>query len=166
MSGSAELQAFPWLYPYQEDGPRLDRIVHRPIVPVALEGSEVSQGQYALVDSGCSHVLAAPHVATAAGLDPRDAHRELSLGIGGTTVKARFLDVRMRLFAPDGDDDDFVEWETEVGFLAHWKPTFTILLGQVGFLDAFTVTMSQHTRLTAVENVETFDARFGVQLAP
>jgi hypothetical protein len=52
LSGLAELPSFPWLYPYQEDGPRLDRIVHRPIVPVALVGTEVTDGQYACVDSG------------------------------------------------------------------------------------------------------------------
>jgi hypothetical protein len=165
LSGSAEPPPFPWLYPYQEDGPRLDGIVHRPIVPVALSGSEVTPGQFACVDSGCSHILAAPWLAASAGVDPKRSDRTIDLGIGGTTVKVRFVDLRIRLLAPDGDDDHFQEWETEVGFFDNWKPTFTVLLGQVGFLDQFTVTMSQLAKLTAVEPAPTFDERFGVPLA-
>lgn len=162
MSDSADLPPFPWLYPYQEDGPRLERIVHRPIVPVALVGTEATDGQYACVDSGCAHILAAPWLAHSAGVEPNSSNRVIDLGIGGTVVKTRFVDMRVRLLAPDGDDDHFVEYETEVGFFDNWKPTFTILLGQVGFLDQFTVTMSQFAKLTAVEPVETFDDRFGV----
>ena len=81
------------------------------------------------------------------------------------TVKTRFLDMRLRLYAPDGKDEHYVEWETEVGFFDHWKPTFTVLVGQVGFLDQFTVTMSQFARQTAVEPRGHFDERFGVPLA-
>lgn len=162
MSDSANAQPLPWLYPYQEDGPRLDAIVHRPIVPIALAGSEVTDGQFACVDSGCSHILAAPWLAPSAGVHPKSSDRALDLGIGGGTVKVRFVDIRLRLLAPDGDDNHYIEWEAEVGFFDQWKPTFTVLLGQVGFLDQFTVTMSQFAQQTAVEPRETFDQRFGV----
>ncbi len=37
-----------------------------------------------------------------------------------------------------------------------------MLLGQRGFLDQFTVSMSQFAQLTAVEEREEFDKRFGV----
>lgn len=80
-------------------------------------------------------------------------------------MNVRFLDLTMRLLAPDGDDDHFVEWQAEVGFVDSWKPTFPVLLGQAGFLDQFTVTMSHHARVTAVEGVDTFDERFGTLLA-
>jgi hypothetical protein len=167
LSGSVESPPFPWLYPYQEDGPRrLHRIVHRPIVPVALVGSDVTAGQFACVDSGCSHVLAAPWLAVSAGVEPKNSNRVIDLGIGGAVVKTRFVDMRLRLLAPDGSDEHFIEYETEVGFFDSWKPTFTVLLGQVGFLDQFTVTMSQHAMLTAVEPLDVFDDRFGVPLAP
>jgi hypothetical protein len=167
LSGSADVPDFPWLYPYQEDGPRLDRTVQRPIVSVALVGrtGEVSDGLYALVDSGCGHVLAAPWLANAAGIDLKESQRVLDLGIGGDTVKVRFADLRVRLLAPNGTDDQFVEWETEVGFVDRWRPTFAVLLGQHGFLDQFTVTMSNFARLTAVEDCEAFDHRFGIPVA-
>ena len=164
MSGSGDLPAFPWLYPYVEDGPRLDQVVHRPIVSTALVGpsGEVSDGLYALVDSGCSHVLAAPWVAYAAGVEPKKSDRTLQLGIGGATVSVRFVDLRVRLLAPGGTDEQFIEWETEVGFFDQWKPTFLMILGQRGFLDQFTVTMSQFSQVTAVEERDKFDDRFGV----
>lgn len=164
LSGSGDLPEFPWLYPYVEDGPRLDQVVQRPIVPTALVGpsGEVSDGLYALVDSGCSHVLAAPWVAFAAGVDPRSSDRTLKLGIGGDSVTVRFVDLRVRLLAPTGSDDQYIEWETEVGFVDQWRPTFLMLLGQRGFLDQFTVSMSQFAQLTAVEAREEFDKRFGV----
>lgn len=80
-------------------------------------------------------------------------------------MKTRFVDMRLRLLAPDGSDEHFVEFDTEIGFFDNWKPTFTVLLGQVGFMDQFTVTMSQYAKQTAVEPVEYFDERFGVPLA-
>ena len=125
----------------------------------------MSDGLYALVDSGCSHVLAAPWVAYAAGVEPKKSDRTLQLGIGGTTVSVRSVDLRVRLIAPGGTDEQFIEWETEVGFFDQWKPTFLMILGQRGFLDQFTVTMSQFSQATAVEEREAFDDRFGVLAA-
>lgn len=162
-----ELPPFPWLYSYQEDGPRLGSIVHRPVVPVALVGADVSSTVYALVDSGCSHVLAAPWLADAAGIDPKASGRTILLGIGGTSVTVEFADARLRLMAPsDAGDDVFVEWQAEVGFLHQWRPTWPMLVGQVGFFDQFTVTMSRFALQTAVEPTEMFDERFGVPPAP
>lgn len=168
MSGSGDLPPLPWVYPYQEDGPRLDSIVRRPIVSAALAGPSggVSSGVYALVDSGCSHILAAPWLALEVGVEPKDSVRELDLGIGGRTVKARFLDLRIRLLAPGGTDEQYLEWDAEVGFVDHWRPTFALLLGQNGFFNRFTITMSNFAFLTAVEPPEAFDDRFGVPTAP
>jgi len=168
LSASGDLPPFPWLYPYQEDGPRLERIVHRPIVDAALAGpgGEVSPVVFALVDSGCSHVLAAPWLAQAVGVDPKESQREISLGLGGETVKVRFADLSIRLIAPGQPDDQFWEWSGEVGFIHHWKPTFQMIVGQHGFFDEFTVTMSSLAQVTAVEQRDEFDSRFGVPLAP
>jgi hypothetical protein len=167
LSDLGELPPFPWLYAYQEDGPRLDTIVQRPIVPVALVGSDVSATVYALVDSGCSHVLAAPWLAHEAGIDPKASGRELVLGIGGTSVTVEFAYASVRLMAPgNAGDDAFVEWQAEVGFLKQWRPTWPMVVGQVGFFDEFTVTMSRFAQQTAVETVGSFDERFGVPSAP
>ena len=126
----------------------------------------MSDGLYALVDSGCSYVLAAPWLAHASGVDPKASDRVLDLGIGGAIVKVRFADLQVRLLAPGGTDEQFVEWRTEVGFVDHWRPTFAMILGQRGFFDQFTVTMSQFARYSAVDHRDEFDRRHGVPLAP
>jgi hypothetical protein len=149
------------VYPYEEDGPRLNSVVLRPVVPISVVGRAIAPAGLALVDSGCEHVLAAPWVAHAALVDPKDSHKELNIGLGGEVVKVRFLDLRLRLYAPAGDDDDFVEWEDEVGFLSQWKPTWPLLVGQVGFMKQFTATMSRLAQAVAVEPAEAFDIRFG-----
>jgi hypothetical protein len=130
-------------------------------------GADVSSTVYALVDSGCSHILAAPWLAYAAGIDPKASGRALLLGIGGTSVMVEFADASLRLMAPgDAGDDAFIEWQAEVGFLQQWRPTWPMLVGQVGFFDQFTVAMSRFALQTAVEPVEVFDGRFGVPPAP
>lgn len=154
------LPPFPWLYPFQEDGPRLNTVVLRPIVPVSLIGTDTAPPSLALVDSGCERVLAAPWLATAAGVDLKEAHRRLLLGIGGQTVEVRFVDLVLRLHAPDGSEEDYAEWQAEVGFVHHWRPTWPVIVGQVGFLDTFTVTMSRLAQQLAVEAADTFDERF------
>ena len=157
---------FPWVYPYEEDGPRLDSVVLRPVVPISVVGQQVGTSVLALVDSGCEHILAAPWVATAAGVDPKDSHRELLLGLGGETVRVRFLDLQLRLHPPgEGNDDIFVDWEDEVGFLSHWRPTWPVIVGQTGFMKRFTVTMSRLAQAVAIEDGDVFDSRYPVSPA-
>ena len=153
---------YPWLYQYQEDGPRLGTTVLRPVVPVTLVANDVAPPSLSLVDSGSEHVLAAPWLASAVGVDPGQGHRSLVLGMGGESVSVRFVDLTLRLQAPGAGDDDYVEWQAEVGFPRHWKPTWPILLGQVGFFDRFTVTMNRQSQRVAVEDLDTFDKRFGI----
>lgn len=107
-------------------------------------------------------MLAAPWLADAAGVNPRDSHRELLRGLGGDVVTVRFLDLRLRLYAPGAtSDEDAVEWEDEVGFIDTWRPKWPMLAGQSAFMKRFTVTMSRHAQAVAVEPAATFDQRFG-----
>lgn len=136
----------------------------RPVVPVSIVGADVSSPVWGLVDSGCSYILAAPWLQSDAGLH-RSSSPGIKLGLGGEVVYIRFVPMVVRLHAPGpGNDDLYIEWEEEVGFLKHWKPTFQMLLGQ-SFLQRFTVTMSRHAQTTAVEDREAFDQRFGTVLA-
>ena len=78
-----------------------------------------------------------------------------------------FADASLRLMAPGVDTDDvYVEWQAEVGFLQQWRPTWPMLVGQVGFFDQFTMTMSRYALQTAVEPGDVFDERYGVPTAP
>lgn len=152
---------FPWRYAYQDEAERAGAMVRRPVVPITPVGADVAPTVEALVDSGCEHVLAAPWVATAVGVDLRSSRRTLPLGIGGETVGVTFADLTLRLHPPGAPDDVFFEWQAEVGFVSRWRPPWPMIVGQVGFIDTFTVTMSRHAAEVVVESIETFDARFG-----
>lgn len=112
------------------------------------------------MDSGREHVLAAPWIVRAPGAHRATAHRTISLGIGGHTVGVELIDLTLRLHPPDAPDDVYVEWLTEVGTVNEWRAPWPMVLGQVGFFDAFTVTMSRLSAELAVEDVTTYDARY------
>lgn len=151
---------FPWLYPYQEEEAPDDSVVLRPVVPVSLIADAASPPVAALVDSGSEHVLAAAWLAEVIGIDLDVSTWSLELGIGGHTVDTRFADVELRLHRPGDRDDEYVEWHAEVGFVSQWRPTWPVLLGQSGFFDQFTVTMSRHAQSLAIDGWEHFDSRF------
>lgn len=156
---------FPWLYRYAEDGPRRGTVVLRPVVPITLVGADLSTPVFALIDSGSEHVLAAPWLANAVGIASSSAHDEMDLGIGGETIRVGFVDLSIRLHPDGGGDDEYVEWDCEVGLVSQWKPTFPVILGQRGFFDRFTVTLNRQAQAVAVENWDAFDDRFGIQYA-
>lgn len=161
MSGSGSPT---WLFPYVEDpsSARPGRKVLRPVVVVRLVGpaGEAPVRVIALVDSGSEHTLATPMLARAVGIDP-DPATETQIGIGGKRRDVRFADVQMQLFSSsDGDDEPLVTWDTEIGFFNRWEPPWAVLLGQIGFFDRFTVTMSRSATTLAVEGPEIFDQRF------
>jgi hypothetical protein len=155
----------PWQFPYQLDKPR-QRDVHRPIVTARLRGPDLSTPVVALVDSGSEHVLAAPWLANDTAVDLSQPKYESRLGIGGDAVHIKFVDLAVRLQHPDGEDDHFLEWETEVGFPSYWRAPWPMLLGQYGFFDKFTVSMHRSALVTVVEEWDAFDDRFGIQLGP
>lgn len=153
----------PWLFPYVEDpAGRKGRETLRPVVAVRLTGDSVAPTKVAaLVDSGSEHTLAAPLLARAIGIEP-DESREFTIGIGGGARLVRPAQVTIGLFPElDTEDPPLTSWEAEVGFFTKWEPPWAVLLGQVGFFDKFTVTMSRLAQALAVERKETFDERFG-----
>jgi hypothetical protein len=162
---------FPWVYPYSEDlvsGSRHvdNRIVLRPVVPITLVGQDEDHEArvWGIVDSGAERTLAAPGLARQIGVNP-DPNRRIHLGIGGDTRAVRFADVTLRLRpSEDAGPDDSVEWRTEVGFIEQWKPPWAVLLGQVGFFDNFTVTLSRLTQAFAIEAADEFERRFSKEI--
>jgi hypothetical protein len=154
--------ALPWRYPFQVDAPR-QREILRPIVSARLVGGDLSSPVKALVDSGCEHVLAAPWMASDANVSLDSPKYSINLGIGGDSPLVRFVDVGIRLLHPEGDDDQFIEWEAEVSFPDMWRAAWPMLLGQHGFFDRFTVSMHRSAALTVIEEWDQFDKRFGIE---
>lgn len=128
-----------------------------------LVGLDISTPVSAIVDSGSEHVLAAPWLANDTATDLNSPKFVRTIWIAGGSPAVRFFDLQVRLQHPDGNDDDFIEWETEVGFVDTWRAPWPLLLGQHGFFNRFTVSMHRSARLTVVEDWDAFDARFGVQ---
>ncbi|MBW3663200.1 MAG: hypothetical protein KY469_08890 [Actinobacteria bacterium] len=58
------------------------------------------------------------------------------------------------------DEPPLTEWSAEVGFFTQWEPPWGVVLGQQGFFDRFTVTMSRLALALALEDRDVFDARF------
>lgn len=160
----------PWVYPYAEDltvgakerAARMGRVPLRPVVPIELIGPGGSQHTLGLIDSGSEHTLVAPWLARATGARPGPNDPELEIGIGGRTRLVRFTSVSLALIAPPGVQADPCVWEAQVGVFDSWEPAWPVLLGQVGFLDAFTVTMNRWARALAVESLERWDERYPV----
>lgn len=69
----------------------------------------------------------------------------------------------MRLHHPAGDDDEYVEWETEVGAVDNWRAPWPVLLGQHDFMSRFTVSMHRGAALLVIEDFDCFDQRFGIE---
>jgi hypothetical protein len=113
----------------------------------------------ALVDSGAERVLAAPGVARQIGVTPDEDH-PVPLKIGGETRLIHPADVTLKLAPSPGQAG--VEWQAEGGFFNAWTSApWQVVLGQVGFFDQFTITFSRQALRLAIEQVESFDERFG-----
>lgn len=69
------------------------------------------------------------------------------------------------LHTPRDSQEQPVSWTLEVGFVDDWRPVYPCILGSIGFLDQFTVTISRFAQATAVERREAFDDRFSSPLA-
>lgn len=163
-----------WVYPYTEDltigakerAERVGRVPLRPVVQVALRGPKGSQRVPALVDSGSEHTLAGLWLSRATGVVPDEHAPELEIGIGGLPRLIRLVDIALQLYPPPGVTAEPIEWRTQIGFImTAWEPPWPVLLGQVGFYDRFTVSMSRFVQAFAIEGEAAFDRRYGVAYA-
>lgn len=119
-----------------------------------------------LIDTGADAVLASDLLAERLEIDLSDPEGETRHAVGGQTLTARYKTVSLRLHSPDVDLGRFVLWEAPVGFVEGWHGYGLVLLGNVGFLDRFTVTASRFAQGVAVENRDAFDDRFGIVHTP
>jgi hypothetical protein len=88
--------------------------------------------------------------------------------VGGAPREISVVDTTIRLCDPlavvDAGCEEAVslEWQAEVGFFKKWDdPPFSLILGQVGFFDHFTVVVNRFARGLAIEPLERFDEWYG-----
>jgi hypothetical protein len=152
--------SFPWLYPYAaEHQLRRGREVLRPVVPVSLANRDEIRPRVGLVDTGAENVLGADWLADLAGIDLSENTGKALIGVGGQVAEVIFAEAELRLHAP-GAAAKVITWRADVGFVPDWQAPFPLVLGQVGFLDRFTVTVHRGAAILAIEDWEVFDARF------
>lgn len=153
----------PWLYPYAAEpgGLRRGREILRPVVTVSIPGQLPSmEPSWALVDTGAENVFAADWLADFAGVDLAGSQDRALIGIGGQVAEVTFAEVELRLHAPR-EPEEMITWRADVGFVPRWQAPFPIVVGQVGFLDQFTVTFHRDAAVLAIEEWGVFDERFG-----
>ncbi len=144
---------------------RLGEPLYRPFVPVALVNADQATLQLTgLIDTGADSVLASDYLAEQVGVDLDDHEGETTLGVGGHVVAVRYKTISLRLY-PKGEDDPYIEWQAPVGFIPNWHSYGFVLLGNVGFLDQFTVTASRFAQAVAIEDRDAFDEHFGTILS-
>lgn len=163
-----ETPPLPWVYSYQEDGrsTRLGRPILRPIVPVSLVHRDQSVGQFTgLIDTGADAILASDLLTVELGIDLTDNEGEATHAVGGKVLETRYKTIDLRLHPSDAAEDVYIQWRAQVGFVKGWHSDGLVLLGSVGFLDQFTVTVSRFAQAVAVEDRDAFDERFGTVLS-
>jgi hypothetical protein len=171
---SAAAPEFPWAFPYIEDKPNFGfyqegEPVLRPAAEIQLLGPAVTPDTAprvaALIDSGSERTIAAPWLARAIGVEP-DPSSEITVSIGQRPRKVRFADAMLRIspFAADPFESHY-EWQAYIGFFDHWEPTWGLLLGQRGFFEEFSVTMSRYTQMMVLEPYDAMEQRFASQIS-
>ena len=163
-ASTVPLADFPWQFAYSDDPavagePRFGRAVLRPLVQCRLAAREVGERTWALVNSGCEYTLAMRWIAQAIGVKP-DEDRSLLLGIGGESIRVVFAEVRLRFGPPSVGEEQWDEWDVDVGFVDHWRASWPVVLGQRGLFDRYTVTMNRYSQALALTALDDFDRRF------
>ncbi len=124
-----------------------------------IKGTLDAQALYALVDSGCEYTLVQRWVAQTVGID-HEGGDEISLGIGGETVKVTAADAILRFGPPESEPYHWEEWEATVGIVEAWKAQWPVVLGERGFFDQYTVEMMRFSQALAIHDAEEFDRRY------
>jgi len=102
-----------------------------------------------------------------AGIDLRSG-RHTVLQVGGGHRSIWVVDANLQLCDPelarDGrecEPENSYDFKAEVGFFEHWNdPPFLVILGQVGFFNRFTVSLSRFSQVIVVDDQDSLDRRF------
>ncbi|MFQ5856030.1 MAG: aspartyl protease family protein [Anaerolineae bacterium] len=123
-------------FDYKEEASHLFGTIHRPVAHVQVQNIQTKAWELVtmLVDSGADYTLFPFWYTAALGIDlAQDCKSEVTSGVGGDALVYIYQqDLPLRV-GP---------WERKVpvGFLDH--PNVPPLLGRQGFLDTFSVTLS------------------------
>lgn len=134
--------AEPWVYPYTDFGEgrgKLPRPVLRAVIGVGT--SSDSPTFSAIVDTGGPITVVAQEVIQSGG-DPVDTGSSMFLRLAGSASEVPLYELTLEARPPaDLAMEPAIRWRSLVAVLTPWPHQGTaVMLGQVGFLDNFTVT--------------------------
>jgi hypothetical protein len=138
----------------------------RPAVLARVAGPlGASELLLALVDSGCDHVLV-PEWMVQVGV-ALDDHRVSTIRIAGASRRVKFAEATLELAHPqteigESSPNYIHSWTMLLGFV-DWgqsDPPWLLILGQAGFFDQLTVTMSRLAQALTVSHRDDFDSRY------
>ncbi len=152
--------AEPWLYTYTDFGEgrgRSPQPVLRAVVEVATPGASATF--QAVVDTGGPLTVIASDILDGGG-DPVATGTTMLLRLGGSTNEVALYEMTLEVRPPHGVVADRpIPWRGVVAVLNPWPiQGAAVLLGQAGFLDAFTVTFGPDG--FALEPAAVFRERF------
>jgi hypothetical protein len=150
-----------WVFRYTDFGEShesLRRPILRAAFPVGVPGGLVSFS--ALVDTGGPITLVAMSVVTSDGGHAVDTGETLPIRIGGRSFTAPLYEITLEARPPETVSSPPMPWRGLVGVLSPFPHQGTsIILGQIGFLENFTVTFGPEG--FAIEPAASFERRFG-----
>jgi hypothetical protein len=160
-SRSCSALADAWIFRYTDFGESHDalgRPVLRASFRVGVPGRRRSFA--ALIDTGGPVTAVAHEVISAGGGDPVDTGKTLPMRLGGRSFRAPLFELTLDARPPADIGVAPIEWRGLVAVLTPFPhPDTSVLLGQIGFLENFTVTFGPDR--FAVERAYAFDDRFG-----
>lgn len=148
-----------WLYNYTDFGEGQGRSplpVLRAVVGVATPGA--SSRFSAIIDTGGPITVVAPEVLRSGG-NPAGREETMLLRLGGSTSAVVLYDLTLEVRPPTSVQVSPISWRGVVAVLDPWPHQGTaVILGQAGFLEAFTVTFGPDG--FALEQAAVFRHRF------
>lgn len=153
--------ADPWIFNYTDFG-ETHGALQRPVLPAAFHVGVVGHRRafMALIDTGGPITVVAHEVISAGGGDPVETGLTLPIRLGGRSFVAPLYEMTLEAKPPRGRSDRSISWRGLVGVLSPFPhPGTSVILGQIGFLENFTVTFGPDRFV--IEPAEAFTQRFG-----
>ncbi len=149
-----------WVFGYTDFGEShgtLGRPVLRAALRVAVPGRRSSFT--ALIDTGGPLTVVSEEVIASAGDAAVATGQTLPIRLGGRAFEARLFELALQAIPPVGAHDPRRSWHGLAGVLDPWPHQGTsVILGQIGFMENFTVTFGPDH--FAVEPGNVFGKRF------
>jgi hypothetical protein len=149
-----------WIFRYTDFG-ESHASIRQPVLRAAFRVGVPGRRRTftALIDTGGPLTVVAHEVINAGGGEPVDTGETVPLKLGGRSSIARLFELTLEARPPDETDAPAIQWRGLAAVMSPFPhPDTSIILGQIGFLENFTVTFGPDR--FAIEQADAFARRF------